>query len=248
MHVIRPHRGSRGGPDTRANRPHQDCHRCAPPPPNDASTGRVLGSKISGGRSRVDDLADPAAIRTKSLTNAAGEGGVRRDPGRPCCTLPSDRSYRGHRLPVTPVRLSSYGDGDEAMIGKVLFDLSDSEEPQRSADAPKRPDFVNLSFGGYSPVGLGYLADALGGREGWIRPVLAGRSADAPTVSRDGRPSFVSPALQGHDAVPTGLGVGTGVCGMAATTRPLPSDGCAPCRWTGCLPRRPFALFQTPRC
>jgi hypothetical protein len=50
--------------------------------------------------------------------------------------------------------LSTYGDGDEATIADQLSDLSN-----RPAD--ERPHFVNLSFGGYSPLGMAALADAI---------------------------------------------------------------------------------------
>ena len=50
--------------------------------------------------------------------------------------------------------LSTYGDGDEVTISNVLHALSQRPEKER-------PDIVNLSFGGYSPLGMGALAKAI---------------------------------------------------------------------------------------
>lgn len=50
--------------------------------------------------------------------------------------------------------LTSYGDGSETAIAGVLLDLA-----QRPDD--ERPHFVNLSFGGYSPIGMAVLAYAI---------------------------------------------------------------------------------------
>ncbi len=48
--------------------------------------------------------------------------------------------------------ISSYGDGDEIVIGRKLREL---------AARNKHLDFVNLSFGGYSTSGMGVLAEAI---------------------------------------------------------------------------------------
>jgi hypothetical protein len=50
--------------------------------------------------------------------------------------------------------LSTYGEGEEAEIASVLDGLA------RRVD-DERPDIVNLSFGGYSPLGMGALTKAI---------------------------------------------------------------------------------------
>ena len=50
--------------------------------------------------------------------------------------------------------LSTYGDGDEVEIANVLHTLSQRAEEDR-------PHIVNLSFGGYSPLGMAALAKAI---------------------------------------------------------------------------------------
>jgi hypothetical protein len=50
--------------------------------------------------------------------------------------------------------LSTFGDGDEAEIATTLQKLADRPEPDR-------PHIVNLSFGGYTPLGMAALASAV---------------------------------------------------------------------------------------
>jgi hypothetical protein len=50
--------------------------------------------------------------------------------------------------------LSTFGDGDEAEIATTLQRLADRPEPDR-------PHIVNLSFGGYTPLGMAALASAV---------------------------------------------------------------------------------------
>ena len=50
--------------------------------------------------------------------------------------------------------LSTHGDGAEDEIAQQLMALA-------ALDDDERPHLVNLSFGGYSPVGMGFLADAI---------------------------------------------------------------------------------------
>jgi Subtilase family len=60
----------------------------------------------------------------------------------------------GCELNVTEV-LSTYGDGDEVEIAKALHALAKPDDDTRP------PDLVNLSFGGYSPLGMGALTSAI---------------------------------------------------------------------------------------
>ena len=50
--------------------------------------------------------------------------------------------------------LSTEGDGSEDDIAQQLLELA-------GLPSDKRPHLVNLSFGGYSPIGMGFLADAI---------------------------------------------------------------------------------------
>jgi hypothetical protein len=60
----------------------------------------------------------------------------------------------GCELEITEV-LSTYGDGDEVEIAKALYALA------QDGDGRRPPDLVNLSFGGYSPLGMGALTRAI---------------------------------------------------------------------------------------
>jgi hypothetical protein len=77
----------------------------------------------------------------------------------------------GCQLEVFEV-LGTYGDGDECLIAETLHDLSIRADNER-------PHFVNLSFGGYSPLGMDALADAIADldRAGTVVVASAGNDA-----------------------------------------------------------------------
>lgn len=95
--------------------------------------------------------------------------------------------------------LSTYGDGDEAEIVKVISELA-------SRTDGTRPDFVNLSFGGYAPLGMTALTDAIAklqdaetivvasaGNDATCRPMYPGALADVISVAAlddDGDPAL----------------------------------------------------------
>jgi hypothetical protein len=68
--------------------------------------------------------------------------------------------------------LTTYGDGGEAEITEVLLRLAGRPEEER-------PHIVNLSFGGYSPIGMEALADAVAAlhRAGTVVVASAGNDA-----------------------------------------------------------------------
>ncbi len=94
--------------------------------------------------------------------------------------------------------LSTYGDGDEVVIANELHSLA--ARPQ-----PERPHIVNLSFGGYSPVFMAVLADAVSalvaagvvvvasaGNDGTCMPIFPAALPDVVGVAAlhgDGRPA-----------------------------------------------------------
>ncbi len=80
----------------------------------------------------------------------------------------------GCRFEVFEV-LTTYGDGDEAEIAQVLWDLSQLAEEQR-------PHIVNLSFGSYSPIGMEVLADAVAALHEVGVVVVASAGNDATCV------------------------------------------------------------------
>jgi hypothetical protein len=77
----------------------------------------------------------------------------------------------GCQLEVFEV-LGTAGDGDEGLIAETLHDLSIRADNER-------PHFVNLSFGGYSPLGMDALADAIADldRAGTVVVASAGNDA-----------------------------------------------------------------------
>jgi hypothetical protein len=94
----------------------------------------------------------------------------------------------GCRLEVFDV-LSELGEVDEAAIGRVLFGLA-----QRSDE--DRPEFVNLSLGGYSPFPMDALADA-------IAPLLRAGTVVVASAGNDATCTPMYPA-----ALPGVVGVG----------------------------------------
>jgi hypothetical protein len=80
--------------------------------------------------------------------------------------------------------LSGHGDGDEAKIANELWALAQRpDEPSSAAEAePLRPQLVNLSFGGYSPQGMGALAHAIAALHAAGTVVVASAGNDATCV------------------------------------------------------------------
>jgi hypothetical protein len=83
-----------------------------------------------------------------------------------------ERTTPGCQLEAIAV-LSGYGDSDEARIGEVLF---------RLAERPQPPHFVNLSFSGYSPLNMDYLADAVNRLHDVGTVVVASAGNDATCI------------------------------------------------------------------
>ena len=71
--------------------------------------------------------------------------------------------------------LGTYGDGDEAEIARVLHALARRPEGER-------PHLVNLSFGGYSPLGMAVLASAISALHEAGSVVVASAGNDATCV------------------------------------------------------------------
>ncbi len=71
--------------------------------------------------------------------------------------------------------LSTYGDGEEAEIATVLSGLASRGEGER-------PQIVNLSFGGYSPLGMAVLAGAVKALQDAGSIVVASAGNDATCV------------------------------------------------------------------
>ena len=71
--------------------------------------------------------------------------------------------------------LSTYGEGDEAEIAGILSALARRPEEER-------PQLVNLSFGGYSPVGMAVLAQAITALHDAGSVVVASAGNDATCV------------------------------------------------------------------
>ena len=71
--------------------------------------------------------------------------------------------------------LSTYGEGDEAEIAEVLLALAQRPDEER-------PQLVNLSFGGYSPVGMAVLAQAIKALHDAGSVVVASAGNDATCV------------------------------------------------------------------
>lgn len=71
--------------------------------------------------------------------------------------------------------LSTYGEGDEAEIAGVLGTLARRPEEER-------PQLVNLSFGGYSPLGMAVLAQAISALHDAGSVVVASAGNDATCV------------------------------------------------------------------
>ena len=82
-----------------------------------------------------------------------------------------ERLAPGAHLTVIPV-LSGYGDGDESEIADELWDLAELPDAER-------PQLVNLSFGGYSPQGMGPLAHAVSRLHAEGAAVVASAGNDA---------------------------------------------------------------------
>lgn len=80
----------------------------------------------------------------------------------------------GCQLEVIEV-LSTFGDGDEAEIAQVLARLA-----RRPDD--ERPHLVNLSFGGYSPTGMGALTQAISDLHDAGSVVVASAGNDATCI------------------------------------------------------------------
>lgn len=80
----------------------------------------------------------------------------------------------GCKLEVIKV-LSTYGDGDEGKVADILKELADRPGKQR-------PQIVNMSFGGYSPVGMGVLAHAIGELHARGTAVVASAGNDATCI------------------------------------------------------------------
>jgi hypothetical protein len=93
--------------------------------------------------------------------------------------------------------LSTYGHGAEADITKKLFELADRPHDER-------PQIVNLSFGGYTINGMGYLADAVAKlhREGVIVVASAGNEATCVPTYPAALPNVVSVGALDADGWP----------------------------------------------
>jgi hypothetical protein len=115
----------------------------------------------------------------------------------------------GCQLEVFDV-LSEYGEVDEAAIGQVLFDLALRPDEDR-------PEFVNLSLGGYSPLPMDALADAIAAllRVGTVVVASAGNDATCTPMYPAALPGVVGVgALErnGEAAVFTNYGPWVNAC------------------------------------
>jgi hypothetical protein len=110
--------------------------------------------------------------------------------------------------------LSTFGDGDEADVATVLSDLADRPDEER-------PHLVNLSFGGYSPIGMDLLDDAIARlhRAGSVVVASAGNEATCIPLYPALLPDVVSVAALDHDgdAAPfTNYGPWVRACALGA--------------------------------
>jgi hypothetical protein len=80
--------------------------------------------------------------------------------------------------------LSGHGDGDEAEIANVLWDLAQRPDTPTTSGGTEalRPHLVNLSFGGYSPHGMGAMAHAVTALNEAGSVVVASAGNDATCV------------------------------------------------------------------
>lgn len=83
--------------------------------------------------------------------------------------------------------LSTYGDGDETAVADTLLDLAARPDDER-------PHLVNLSFGGYTPVGMAVLADAIAQlrRAGSVVVASAGNDATCEPLFPAAFPGVIS--------------------------------------------------------
>jgi hypothetical protein len=93
--------------------------------------------------------------------------------------------------------LTTYGDGDEVEVTEVLAGLA-GRSPE------ERPDLVNLSFGGYSPIGMEVLADAVAAlqRVGVVVVASAGNDATCVPTYPAVLPGVVSVGALDEDGTP----------------------------------------------
>lgn len=110
--------------------------------------------------------------------------------------------------------LSTFGDGSEADIAAVLTRLADRPDDER-------PHLVNLSFGGYSPIGMDALDDAIARLHGAGSVVVAsaGNEATCLPLYPAILPDVVSVAALDHDgdAAPfTNYGPWVRACALGA--------------------------------
>lgn len=100
--------------------------------------------------------------------------------------------------------LSGHGDGDEAEIADELWALAQRPDTPDSPDTTEtlRPHIVNLSFGGYSPHGMGAMAHAVASlsEAGSVVVASAGNDATCLPMYPAVLPQVVSVAALDHDA------------------------------------------------
>ena len=91
--------------------------------------------------------------------------------------------------------ISSFGDGDEIVIGMKLREL---------AARNKRLDFVNLSFGGYSTTGMGVLAEAIADlyHQGTVVVASAGNDGTSLPMYPAVLPYVVAVGALDHEGAP----------------------------------------------
>lgn len=107
-----------------------------------------------------------------------------------------EREAPGCELELISV-LTTYGDGDEVEIADTLLELA-----LRSDD--ERPDIVNLSFGGYTPIGMAALAHAIGElrRNGAIVVAAAGNDGTCLPLYPAALPGVIGVGALDEDGQP----------------------------------------------
>ncbi|HEX2154028.1 MAG TPA: S8 family serine peptidase [Acidimicrobiia bacterium] len=135
--------------------------RPAAPPKGTPDTGEISGVRVTIlDTGWADSAHAPSGVAPAAVSGEDdfpdGDGDQFLDPAAGHGTFITgliSRLAPGCHLELIQV-LSGYGDGDEVEIANKLIDLSQRGEGER-------PHIVNLSFGGYSPLGMGVLYQAV---------------------------------------------------------------------------------------
>lgn len=181
----------------------------ARPAPEPDDVGKDGDSKKTGARIAILDTGYAQTFKPSGLPdddfdprgwdNPSEDGDQYLDPAAGHGTFIAgviEQIAPGCKLEVHEV-LSTYGHGDEDEIGKELLALLDRPKKER-------PQIVNLSFGGYTIVGMEFLAEAVAKlqREGIIVVASAGNEATCVPTFPAALPGVVSVGALDQDGWP----------------------------------------------